>query len=140
VQGFLGRNIVLENPSSYLEFETSHMSENEFMVRMAEQADCGILLDVNNIFVSSFNHNFNAKEYIDSIPKERIVQIHLAGHTNKGDVIIDTHSDHVIDDVWELYKYAVNTKGPVTTMVEWDDNIPDFSTLQAEIEKAKKYV
>jgi uncharacterized protein (UPF0276 family) len=140
VQDHLGRTIILENPSSYLEFETSHMTENEFMVQMAEKADCGILLDVNNIYVSAFNHGFDAKEYIDSIPAERIVQIHLAGHTNKGNIIIDTHSDHVIDDVWQLYKYAIQKKGKVTTMVEWDEDVPEFNVLQAEIEKAKKYV
>ncbi len=140
VQDILGRNIILENPSSYLEFESSHMSENEFMVQMAEKANCGILLDINNIYVSAFNHNFDAKKYIDSIPAERIVQIHLAGHTNKGDIIIDTHSDHVIDEVWQLYKYAISTKGKISTMVEWDDNIPDFSVLQAEIEKARSFV
>jgi uncharacterized protein (UPF0276 family) len=140
VQDILGRNIVLENPSSYLEFAESEMSENEFMVQMAEKSDCGILLDVNNIYVSSFNHNFSAKDYIDSIPANRIVQIHLAGHTHKGDVIIDTHSDHVIDDVWDLYKYTIQTKGNISTMVEWDENIPEFNILQAEIEKAKAFV
>jgi uncharacterized protein (UPF0276 family) len=140
VQDHLGRNIVLENPSSYLEFAASHMSENEFMVQMAEKADCGILLDINNIYVSAFNHNFDAKEYIDSIPAERIVQIHLAGHTHKGDMIIDTHSDHVVDDVWRLYRYTIETKGKISTMVEWDENIPDFAVLQREIEKARDFI
>lgn len=138
VQDILGRNIVLENPSSYLEFEESEMPEWEFMRQMAVKSDCGILLDVNNIFVSSFNHQFDAKKYIDEIPVEYICQIHLAGHTNKGNIIIDTHSDHVIDEVWQLYKYTIETKGKITTMVEWDEKIPDFPVLQKEIEKAKK--
>jgi len=137
VQDILGRNIVLENPSSYIEFSESQMSEWDFMSEMAVQADCGILLDVNNIYVSAFNHNFSAEKYIDSIPSEHIVQIHLAGHSNKGDIIIDTHSAPVIDDVWQLYKYAIKSKGNITTMVEWDSAIPEFSVLQAEVEKAK---
>ena len=140
VQDILGRNIVLENPSSYVEFEASQMPEWEFMSEMAVKADCGILLDVNNIYVSSFNHNFDAVKYIDSIPAEYIVQIHLAGHTNKGDIIIDTHSDHVIDEVWQLYKHTINSKGKITTMVEWDEQIPEFSVLENEINKARNFV
>ncbi len=140
VQGILERNIVIENPSSYVEFAESTMPEWEFMAEMAVQANCGILLDVNNIYVSSFNHHFDAVKYIDYIPAEHIVQIHLAGHTNKGDIIIDTHSDHVIDKVWNLYKHTVETKGKITTMVEWDENIPEFALLEAEINKARKFV
>jgi len=137
VQDALGRNLVLENPSSYIEFEDSHMSEHEFMAEMAVKSDCGILLDVNNIYVSSFNHGFDAKEYIDTIPAEHIVQHHLAGHLHKGSVIIDTHNDHVVDEVWKLYEYTIKTKGFKPTMIEWDDNIPEFSVLLEEINKAK---
>ena len=115
------------------------MPEWEFLVKMAEKADCGILLDVNNVYVSSFNHNFSATEYIDAIPAEYIVQLHLAGHSHKGNIIIDTHSDHVISEVWELYKYAVEKKGKISTMVEWDENIPDFPVLENEIAKARAF-
>ena len=140
VQDVLGRNIVLENPSSYVEFAESDMSEAQFMAEMATQANCGILLDVNNVFVSSFNHNFDAQKYIDTIPTEHVVQVHLAGHTNRGNIIIDTHSDHVIDKVWDLYKYTIASKGKITTMVEWDENVPDFTILEKEINKAKQFV
>ncbi len=136
-QDILERRIVIENPSSYIEFASSQMPEWEFMVEMAEQADCGILLDVNNIYVTSRNHGLDAKKYIDAIPANRIVQVHLAGHTDKGDVVIDTHSTPVIDDVWKLYKHLLTRTGKVSTMVEWDENVPDFKTLQAELEKAR---
>ncbi|MDX1949357.1 MAG: DUF692 domain-containing protein [Rickettsiales bacterium] len=138
VQDYLERNIILENPSSYIEFENSTMSEHQFLAELAEKADCGLLLDVNNVFVSSFNHKFDAKKYIDFIPAERIVQIHLAGHTNKGDVIIDTHDNFVIDKVWDLYQYATHQKGRISTMIEWDNNIPLFEVLESELLKAKK--
>ncbi len=139
VQDFLGRKILLENPSSYLEFNSSNMPEDEFMAELAVKADCGLLLDLNNIHVSSFNHNFSAEKYIDTIPAKHICQIHLAGHLNKGDIIIDTHDNHVIDEVWKLYKYTISTKGKISTMVEWDDKIPEFNILEAEINKAKKF-
>ncbi len=139
VQDFLGRNIVLENPSSYVEFNESEMPEWEFMAEIAVKADCGILLDINNVYVSSFNHDFDAKKYIDHMPAKNIVQCHLAGHKNKGNIIIDTHSDHVIDEVWQLYKYAIATKGKISTMVEWDENIPDFPVLMGEVQKAKEF-
>ena len=137
VQDILGRPLVIENPSSYVAFKDSTMSEWEFIARMSEGADCGLLLDVNNIFVSAFNHRFDAKAYIDALPGDRVVQIHLAGHTNNKTHIIDTHDDFVTDDVWKLYEYTINKLGPVTTMVEWDDKIPEFDVLLGEFERAQ---
>jgi uncharacterized protein (UPF0276 family) len=139
VQDVLERPFGLENPSSYVEFKTSSMSEAEFLARAAEEADCGLLLDVNNVYVSSFNHGFDAKEYLDTIPHERVLQYHLAGHTNHGTHIIDTHSDHVIDNVWELYAYSVAKSGGRPTLLEWDENIPDFEVVHAEAKKALDY-
>jgi uncharacterized protein (UPF0276 family) len=137
VQDTLGRRIVLENPSTYLEFKDSEIREWEFLGRMAEEADCSLLLDVNNVYVSAFNHNYDARIYIDAIPADRIVQIHLAGHRNFGTHIIDTHDGHVIDEVWDLYRYTIKTKGAISTLVEWDDHIPEFDVLSAELDKAR---
>lgn len=137
VQDSLGRNIILENPSTYLEFNSSSIPEWEYLAQMAEQADCGLLLDVNNVYVSSKNHNYDSKKYIDTLPADRIVQIHLAGHQDYGTHAIDTHDQHVIDKVWDLYRYTLMQKGIITTMIEWDDHIPEFDVLQAEIAKAE---
>ncbi len=140
VQDFLGRPLLLENPSTYLEFSASSMPEWEFLARMAEGADCALLLDANNIYVSCYNHRWDAKEYIDALPLERVGQIHLAGHTNKGTHIIDTHDDHVTQEVWNLYGYIMNkAKRPISTMVEWDGKIPDFEIVEAEVNKARKW-
>ena len=139
VSDFLERPLILENPSTYLEFNSSSMPEWEFIARMAEEADCGLLLDVNNVYVSSFNHHFDPHTYIDAIPADRVVQIHLAGHTNKGTYIIDTHNDYVIEEVWKLYDYTIQHCGSVATMVEWDADIPEFSVVHAEALKAAKY-
>jgi len=136
VSEILERPLVLENPSSYVEFAASSMPEWEFLARLAEQADCGLLLDVNNVYVSSFNHGFDPLVYIDAIPAERVVQYHLAGHTHKGTHIIDTHSDHAIPEVWELYRRAWARTGPVATLYEWDENIPSFEVVHAEALKA----
>jgi uncharacterized protein len=138
VQDVLQRPLVLENPSSYLEFDESTIPEWEFMVRIAEQADCALLLDVNNVYVSAFNHGYDPKAYIDAIPADRIAQIHLAGHLNLKTHIIDTHDHHVIPEVWELYAYTLRSKGMIPTMVEWDDHIPPFDVLQAEVGKARQ--
>ncbi len=140
VQDFLERPLILENPSTYLEYMDSTMPEWEFIARMVEDADSGLLLDVNNVYVSSYNHRFNPQDYIDAMPMDRVVQIHLAGHTNKGTHIVDTHDDHVIDEVWQLYRYVINKAGFINTMVEWDDNIPEFSVINEELNKAKKAV
>lgn len=137
VQDFLGLRLGIENTSSYLTYNASVMEEWEFITAIAEEADCGLLLDVNNVYVSSFNHGFDPKTFIDNIPKERVIQYHLAGHTHKGDYILDTHSDFVIDAVWDLYRYALGRTGPVTTLVEWDDEIPDFDTVHGEALKAQ---
>ena len=139
VQDFLGRPILLENPSSYLTFKESTIPEHEFIAQMAEIGDCALLLDVNNVFVSSFNHRLDAYEYIDAMPADRVVQVHLAGHHHKGNHIVDTHDDHVTDEVWELYKHTLTRTGDVATMVEWDANIPDFKVLQAEVDKARRF-
>ena len=135
----LERPLVLENPSSYLEFASSSMPEHEFLARLGEEADCGLLLDVNNVYVSAFNHGFDPLEYIDAIPSDRVVQYHLAGHSNNGTHIIDTHDDFVIDEVWELYRHAVSRTGPVSTLLEWDASIPSFDVVHAEALKALKH-
>jgi len=136
VSELLERPLVIENPSSYVEFVASSMPEWEFLARLAEVADCGLLLDVNNVYVSSFNHGFDPRVYIDAIPAQRVVQYHLAGHTHKGSHIIDTHSDHAIPEVWELYRRAWQRTGPVATLYEWDENVPAFEVVHAEALKA----
>ncbi|MCS6884394.1 MAG: DUF692 domain-containing protein [Acidobacteriota bacterium] len=139
VSDFLERPLVLENPSSYIEFANSSMTEWDFLAALLEEADCGMLLDINNVYVSSFNHSFDPKRYIDAIPADRVVQYHLAGHTSYGTHIIDTHSDYVIDEVWGLYKYANEVIGSRATLLEWDDDIPDFDTVHNEVLKAQEY-
>ncbi len=137
VQDFLERPLHLENPSTYLELTASTMSEPEFLSRLTERTGCGLLLDVNNVFVSSFNHGWDAEAYIDAIPADRVVQVHLAGHTDQGTHLLDTHSDHVRDEVWALYERLVRRTGPVTTLVEWDDDIPALNVVHAEALMAK---
>ena len=137
VQDFLGVRFVLENVSSYLTYTSSTMKEWEFLTAIAEEADVGLLLDVNNIYVSSFNHGFDPREFVDGVPHARVVQIHLAGHTNHGKYIIDTHSAPVIEPVWDLYRQAIERCGPVSTLLEWDDDIPPFAELCAEADKAR---
>ena len=137
VQDYLGRRILLENVSSYASYVDSSMTEWEFISEIVEQADCLLLLDVNNIYVSSFNHQFDAKAFIDGVPANRIQQIHLAGHHNHGDYIIDTHDAPVIDPVWRLYEYALSRFGAVSTMIERDDNIPELAILMEELEIAR---
>jgi len=136
VSEILERPLVLENPSSYVEFAASSMTEWEFLSRLAEEADCGLLLDVNNVYVSSFNHGFDARTYLESIPADRVVQYHVAGHTHKGTHIVDTHSDHAIAEVWELYRLAWQRTGPTATLYEWDEDIPPFEVVHAEAKKA----
>ena len=137
VQHYLGRQILLENVSSYASYIDSSMTEWEFISQIAESADCLLLLDVNNIYVSSFNHNFDAKTFIDSVPKNRVQQIHLAGHQNNGDYIIDTHDAPVIDPVWDLYAYAIKRFGAISTMIERDDNMPELQELVQELQIAR---
>ncbi len=137
IQDFLGRQLLLENVSSYASYVDSNMTEWEFINAIAEQADCLLLLDVNNIYVSSYNHNFNAKDFIDGVPAHRVQQMHLAGHENNGDYIIDTHDSPVIDPVWDLYAYAISKLGNVSTMIERDDDIPELSVLVDELQIAR---
>lgn len=139
VQNTIEKPFALENVSSYLSYRSSEMPEQEFIAELAERADCGILLDVNNVYVSAFNHGFDAEKFIDEIPAERVVQIHLAGHTDKGSYLLDTHSDHVKDEVWALYERAIRRIGPVSTLIEWDDLIPAFDVLASEAARAKKH-
>ena len=140
VQEILERPLILENPSSYLEFQHSTMSECEFICRMAEEADCGLLLDVNNVYVSSVNHEFDPVAYVESIPAERVVQCHLAGHTNCGTHLIDTHNGHVVNPVWNLFQLLHQRTGGVATLLEWDADIPPFPTVHAEVLKARQYM
>lgn len=140
VQDALERPLVLENPSTYVTFADSTMDEWEFVTRMAEEADCGLLLDVNNVYVSTFNHDLDPQTFIRSIPHERVVQFHLAGHRDYETHLIDTHDDHVIDPVWQLYRLAHNLTGGVSTLLEWDARIPPFPILHAEALKAKQFM
>ena len=139
VSDFLERPLILENASTYAEFTASSMPEWEFFARLLEEADCGMLLDVNNVYVSAFNHGFDPKAYLDAIPPGRVTQYHLAGHTNKGTHIIDTHNDYVIDPVWELYRHAAARTGNVSTLLEWDADIPAFDVVHGEALKARAF-
>ena len=138
VQDFLGRQILLENVSSYVSFRQSEMNEWDFLAEIARRADCLILLDVNNIYVSAFNHGFDAQAFLDGIPVDRVRQIHLAGHSNCGSHIIDTHDAPIIDPVWDLYAAAVKRFPNVATMIERDDNIPDLAELVSELDQARR--
>ena len=137
VQDYLGRQILLENVSSYLSYATSEMSEWEFVAGVADHADCHLLLDVNNVYVSSVNHRFDPLHYLAGIPAHRVRQIHLAGHQNNGSHIIDTHDAPVTPEVWDLYRHAVRQFGDVATMIERDDNIPELADLVAELDIAR---
>lgn len=139
VQDVLQRPLVLENVSSYVRAATDDFIEWEFLQALSHVSGCELLLDVNNVYVSSYNHGFDPKAYIDRIPRDRVVQMHLAGHTNKGTHIIDTHNDYVIDTVWKLYRYAHRRLGGVATLLEWDANIPDFEVVHGEALKARKF-
>jgi uncharacterized protein len=137
VQDFLGRPLILENPSTYLEFKQSTISEWDFLRELTGETGCGLLLDVNNVYVSAYNHGFDAEHYIRSLPLESVVQIHLAGPTDCGQYLIDTHDQPVPTPVWRLYKLAQELTGGVSTLLEWDANIPDFPELVAELRKAE---
>lgn len=137
VQEFLGQRILLENVSSYLSYRCSQLTEWEFLREVADRADCLILFDLNNVYVSSRNHCFDPLAYLAAIPPERVFQFHLAGHTDLGDLIIDTHDHPIRDEVWELFVAAARRFGPVSTMIERDDAIPPLPELLAELEKAR---
>jgi uncharacterized protein (UPF0276 family) len=137
VQEVLERRILLENVSSYVSFRDSPLTEWQFLAEIAARADCLILLDVNNIYVSAVNHEFDPLEYLAGVPPERVQQIHLAGHENHGDYLVDTHDHPVADPVWELYASAIRRCGAVSTMIERDDRIPPLAELCAELDQAR---
>lgn len=138
VQDALGRPFAIENASSYATWAASEMTEWDFLAEIVERADCAILLDVNNVYVSAHNHGFSAETYLDAIPADRVVQIHLAGHTLKDEGYrLDTHDAEVCDDVWRLYARTIARIGPRSTLVEWDDHIPPFERLAAEAARAR---
>ncbi|MFI4963400.1 MAG: DUF692 domain-containing protein [Legionellales bacterium] len=138
IQEFFGRPILMENVSSYLSYKQSEMPEWEFIVEIAKQSGCYLLLDVNNVYVSSVNHQFNPLDYIHFMPADKVVQIHLAGHSNKGAYIIDTHDAPVAQPVWDLYAATIAHLGQVSTMIERDDNMPPLADLLAEVSQAKQ--
>jgi uncharacterized protein (UPF0276 family) len=138
VQEHLGRRIALENVSTYMAYTASEMPEWEFLGAVAGAADCGILLDINNIYVSSVNHGFDPLAYVEAIPVERVWQFHLAGHSDHGAYLLDTHDHPVPDPVWELYRHAVRRFGRVPTLVEWDERIPEWDVLEAESLRARR--
>ena len=138
VQDVLGRQILMENVSSYVSYQQSDMTEWEFISEIAERADCLILLDINNIYVSAVNHEFKANDYINGISPERVQQFHLAGHSDYGDYIIDTHDHPIVDSVWSLYADAVKRFGEVSAMIERDDNIPELAEVMEELGKMRR--
>jgi uncharacterized protein (UPF0276 family) len=138
VQDFLGRRILLENPSTYLTWRTSAIPEPQFLAELAQRADCGLLLDVNNVHVSAINLGFDPLAYIDAIPAQRVGQVHLAGFTDMGTYLFDTHSHAVSDEVWQLYAYTLESLDPPNTLVEWDADIPDWTVLVEEVDRARR--
>lgn len=136
VQDRLGRPLILENPSSYLQFAGAQMPEWEYLGRLAEDSGCGLLLDVNNVHVSAFNHGFDAASYIEALPADRIVQVHLAGPRDCGTHLLDTHDSQILEPVWAIYALAIRRTGGVSTLLEWDSNIPPYEELLAELAKA----
>ena len=140
VQDYLEIPVAVENVSSYAEFHESEMTEWEFLNEVVEAADCGILLDVNNIYVSSQNHSFNPSDYVNSVTAERVAQIHIAGHSKFEKYTLDTHDHPVLDPVWRLYSRAIERVGHTATLLEWDDNIPSFDEVHGEALKANRYL
>ncbi len=137
VQEELGRRIALENVSTYLTFAGSTLSEWEFLSEVATRADCGVLLDVNNVYVSASNHGFDPVAYLQALPPARVWQVHLAGHIDRGTHLLDSHSRPVCDEVWDLYRVATRLFGGVATLIEWDEDIPDWDTVEAESRRAR---
>lgn len=144
VQEFLGRQIIIENPSSYLQFKDSNIHEADFLNSLSQQTGCGLLLDINNIYVSACNHGFSAQDYLNKIHFENVQEIHLAGHTRKqldnGEILIDTHNQRVCDAVWELFKNNINNLQHAATLIEWDTDLPELAVLLAEKDKALQIV
>jgi uncharacterized protein len=142
VQDAIWRPLLLENPSTYLAFNESTMGETEFIRRVAERTGCGLLLDINNVFVSAINHGFSALEYLSDFPLARVGEIHLAGHAEQADdegdlLLIDSHDGPVADAIWKLYEIVITRSGPVPTLIEWDSKIPDWPMLKAEAATAQ---
>ena len=135
VQNYLGRKILIENASSYLEFQSSEMTEWDFLSELSKKSGCGILMDINNVYVSSVNHGFDPKTYLKNIPIEKIGQIHLAGHSKIDSYLIDTHDQPVCEDVWQLYRWFTQDLGHISTMIERDGNIPEWEVLEQEVLK-----
>lgn len=140
VQDFLGAPLALENPSTYVEFAGAQMREWEFLGRLAEDSDCALLLDVNNVFVSAYNHGFDPHTYLDAVPFDRVVQFHVAGHTHHGTHIIDSHIGPVVDAVWRLLGEAYARSGGASVLLEWDADIPSFEVTYAEALRAKQFI
>ncbi len=138
VQEFLERPLVLENVSSYLTYRDSQIPEWQCLAEIARRADCFLLLDVNNVYVSAFNHRFDPLEYLRGMPLDRVVQFHLAGHTDNGTHLLDTHDHPIGDPVWQLYREAVRRFGPLSTLIERDDRIPELAEVAAEAEAARE--
>ena len=138
VQDFLDRRLTLENVSSYVTFGQSEMTEWEFVSEVATRADCWLLFDVNNVYVSAFNHGFDAGAFLRGVPRDRVVQFHVAGHSHEESHIIDTHDHPVCPEVWDLYRATVAHFGPVSTMIERDDNIPPLAELVDELNRARE--
>ena len=140
VQDFLGAPLLVENPSSYVEFASSTMKEWEFLAALCQEADCGLLLDLNNVYVSAYNHGFEPLAYLDAMPMDRVVQMHVAGHTNHGTHIVDTHIGPVIDPVWQLVGEAYRRTGGASVMLEWDAEIPEFDQVHREALRAHAFI
>lgn len=138
IEDIIERPLVLENVSSYAEFRASEFSEWEFIRELCERTDIQLLLDINNIYVSAINHGFSPESYINAIPRNRVIQFHLAGHTNKGHYLIDTHDHPVTDPVWDLYRLATRRFGKISTMIEWDARIPSLDRLICELDRARE--
>jgi hypothetical protein len=138
VQDFLGRRLTIENVSSYVTFAQSEMTEWEFVSELARRTGCWLLFDVNNVYVSAFNHGFSTHDFLHGVPRGQVVQFHVAGHSNEETHLIDTHDHPVCDEVWDFYRAAVAHFGPVSTMIERDDNIPPLAELVAELDHARQ--
>lgn len=138
VQDFLEVPFALENTSSYMAYRQSEMTEWQFVSEVCERANIGLMFDVNNVFVSAFNHGFDPMTFIENVPHARVVQIHLAGHTHLGKYIIDTHRGPIIDPVWDLYRETIRLTGSVSTLIEWDDAVPAWAELAAEVDRARR--
>jgi len=140
IQDYLERPLIIENPSTYASFKNSTITEWDFLRFMTEETGCGLLLDVNNVYVSSFNNDFNPVTYIEELPHDKIIQMHLAGHQHMGNYIIDTHDREVTNQVWKLFQLTYQLASEASILLEWDSNIPSFDLCHSELMKSKKYM